>query len=72
MSDIFDKAKTLISENTAKAKTLIAENDDKVGDAVDKVAAVVDGTTGRKHTETITTNAEKAKVAIKKFASDER
>ena len=72
MSDIFDKARDLISENAEKAKTLINENDDKVEDALDKVAGFVDEKTGGKHKDKIAKGSEQAKAAIKKFADDDK
>ncbi|MEP6623289.1 MAG: antitoxin [Acidimicrobiia bacterium] len=72
MSDIFDKARDLISENTEKAKTLINENDEKVDRALDKVADLVDKQTKGKHREKIADGAAKAKAAIKNFADDDK
>ena len=44
-----------------KAKGLLDEHADKVDDAVDKVAEVVDEKTGGKYTDRINNAAEKAK-----------
>ena len=57
MGDLFDKAKNLLEENA-----------EKVDDAVDKIAEVVDEKTGGKHKDQIAQGAEKAKDAIKGFA----
>jgi MT0933-like antitoxin protein len=71
VSDIFDKARDLISENTEKAKALINEHDDKVDGALDKVAGFVDEKTGGKHKAKIAIGSAQAKAAIKKFARDD-
>jgi len=44
-----------------KIKDLAGEHADQVGDAIDKVADVVDDKTGSKYSEHIETGAEKAK-----------
>jgi hypothetical protein len=44
-----------------KIKDLAGEHADKVGDAIDKVAGVVDEKTGGKYSEHIGTGVEKAK-----------
>ncbi len=72
MSDIFDKARDLFSENTEKAKALINENDEKVDGALDKVAEFVDEKTGRKHSDKITKGSAQAKAAIRNFAGDDQ
>jgi hypothetical protein len=53
MSDLFDKA-----------KHLLADNSDTVDDVVDKVAGLVDDKTGGKHKKQVADGAEKAKDAI--------
>jgi hypothetical protein len=53
MSDLFDKA-----------KRLLAENSDTVDDVVDKIAGMVDDQTGGKHKQQVSEGAEKAKDAI--------
>ena len=53
MSDLFDKA-----------KNLLAENSDTVDDVVDKIAGLVDDKTGGKHKQQVADGAEKAKDAI--------
>jgi len=60
MSDLFDKAKDLLGQNR-----------DTVDDVVDKLADVVDGTTGGKHKDQISQGAEKAKDAIASFVGDD-
>lgn len=57
MSDIFDKAKGLLSDNA-----------EKVDEVVDKVAKVVDDTTGGKHADQIERGAAKAKEALRNLA----
>ena len=63
MSDLFDKA-----------KNLLAENADTVDDVVDKLAGLVDDTTGGKHSEQVRDGAAKTKDAIAGFvgADDEK
>jgi len=56
MSDLFDKA-----------KNLLAENSDTVDDVVDKLAGLVDDKTGGKHKKQVADGAEKAKDAIAGF-----
>lgn len=56
MSDLFDKA-----------KNLLAENSDTVDDVVDKIAGLVDDKTGGKHKQQVTDGAEKAKDVIAGF-----
>jgi hypothetical protein len=56
MSDLFDKA-----------KDLLAENSETVDDVVDKVAGLVDDKTGGKHKGQVRDGAEKAKDAIAQF-----
>jgi len=57
MSDLFDKA-----------KNLLADNSDTVGDVVDKIAGLVDDTTGGKHSDRVRDGAAKAKDLIAGFA----
>ena len=59
MSDFFDKA-----------KDLLAEHSDTVDDVVDKIAGVVDDTTGGKHKEQVKQGAAKAKEAIAGLVDD--
>ena len=59
MSDLFDSA-----------KKLLGDNEDKVEDAVDKLAGVVDEKTGGKHKDRVEQGADKAKDAIKGFLGD--
>ena len=62
MSDLFDKA-----------KNLLAENSDTVDDVVDKIAGLVDDKTGGKHKEQVHQGADKAKDAIAQFVgTDEK
>ena len=56
MSDFFDKA-----------KDLLAEHADTVDDVVDKIAGVVDDTTGGKHKKQVKQGAAKAKDTIAQF-----
>jgi len=56
MSDLFDKA-----------KNLLAENSDTVDDVVDKLAGLVDDKTGGKHKKQVADGAEKAKDVIAGF-----
>ena len=60
MSDLFDKA-----------KNLLAENSDTVDDVVDKIAGLVDDKTGGKHTDKVEQGAAKAKDAISQFVGDD-
>jgi hypothetical protein len=60
MSDLFDKA-----------KNLLAENSDTVDGVVDKIAGLVDDTTGGKHTDKVQQGAAKAKDAISQFVGDD-
>ena len=53
MSDLFDKAKNLLAENS--------------DDVVDKLAGLVDDKTGGKHKKQVADGAEKAKDAIAGF-----
>ena len=59
MSDFFDKA-----------KDLLAEHSDTVDDVVDKIAGVVDDTTGGKHKEQVQQGKAKAKEAIAGLVED--
>jgi hypothetical protein len=63
MSDLFDKA-----------KNLLADHADTVDDVVDRIAGLVDDTTGGKHSERVRDGATKAKHAIAGFvgADDEK
>ena len=63
MSDLFDKA-----------KDLLAENSDTVDDVVDKIAGLVDDKTGGKHSDQVRDGAAKAKDVIAGFvgADDEK
>ena len=60
MSDLFDKA-----------KSLLAENSDTVDDVVDKIAGLVDDKTGGEHKQKVADGAEKAKDAIAGFVGGE-
>ena len=60
MTDFFDKA-----------KDLLAENSDTVDDVVDKIAGLVDDTTGGKHKDQVHQGAAKAKDAIAQFVDDD-
>jgi hypothetical protein len=51
-----------------KVKGLVKSNEEKVDDAIDKVADVVDDKTGGKHTDKIETAAEKAHEVVDKLA----
>ncbi|MDK1476440.1 antitoxin [Streptomyces sp. 549] len=53
-----------------KAKDLLAKHDDKVGQAVDRAAAMADSKTGGKYRDHIRTGSEKAKEAVEKLADD--
>jgi hypothetical protein len=59
MSDLFDKA-----------KDLLAENSDTVDEAVDKIAGLVDDKTGGKHKDQVRQGAAKAKDAIAQLVDD--
>jgi hypothetical protein len=56
MSDLFDKA-----------KGLLADNSDTVDDVVDKIAGLVDDKTGGKHSDQVRDGAAKAKDVIAGF-----
>lgn len=60
MSDLFDKA-----------KDLLAENSDTVDDAVDTIAGLVDDKTGGKHKDQVRQGAAKAKDAIAQLVDDD-
>jgi hypothetical protein len=60
MSDLFDKA-----------KNLLAENSDTVDDVVDKVAGLVNDKTGGKHEDKVRQGAAKAKDAISQLVGDD-
>jgi hypothetical protein len=60
MSDLFDKA-----------KDLLAENSDTVDGVVDKLAGLVDDKTGGKHKDQVRQGAAKAKDAIAQLVDDD-
>lgn len=52
-----------------KAKDLIHDNEEKVDDAIDKVAEVVEEKTGGKHADTIDKAVDKAHEAVDKLGN---
>lgn len=54
-----------------KAKNLIGKHEEKIDDAVDKAAGVVDDKTGGKHTDKIEGAADKAHDAIDKLGNND-
>lgn len=54
-----------------KLKGVVGKNEEKVDQAIDKVADVVDDKTGGKHSEKIDQAAEKAHQVVDKLADDE-
>jgi hypothetical protein len=59
-----------VSDFFDKAKDLLAEHSDTVDDVVDKIAGVVDDTTGGKHKEQVKQGKAKAKEAIAGLVED--
>jgi len=59
-----------VSDFFDKAKDLLAEYADTVDDVVDKIAGVVDDTTGGKHKQQVQQGAAKAKEAIAGLVDD--
>jgi hypothetical protein len=54
-----------------KAKSLIGRHEEKVDDAIDKVADVADDKTGGKHSDKIEAAAEKAHEVVDDLANDD-
>jgi hypothetical protein len=53
-----------------KVKGLLGQHEEKVDDAIDKAADVVDDKTGGEHTDKIDAAAEKAKDVVEDLADD--
>jgi hypothetical protein len=53
-----------------KVKGLLGQHEEKVDDAIDKAADVVDDKTGGEHTDKIDAAADKAKDIVEDFADD--
>jgi hypothetical protein len=53
-----------------KVKGLLGQHEEKVDDAIDKAADVVDDKTGGKHTDKIETAADKAHEVVDKLTDD--
>lgn len=60
---LFDKLKGVRS----KAAAAVDEHEEKIDDAIDRAADLVDDKTGGKHAEKIDKAAEKAKDAVEKL-----
>lgn len=54
-----------------KAKQLIGKHEEKVDDAIDKVAGLVDDKTGGKHSDKIEQAADKAHDVVQDVADDQ-